>query len=56
MYTEGLAMRVRVRYLATCLMVSWIVVTIFYLLPLFLSSSHEEKVVKTINNIVEIFV
>lgn len=52
-YARGLTMRIRLRYLATCLMVSWIVMTIFYSLPLFLSSNHEEKVVNTIIIIIQ---
>ena len=38
-------MRIRLRYLATFLMVSWAVVTLLYLLPLILSFTGEEKVV-----------
>lgn len=38
-------MRIRLRYLATFLMVSWVVVTLLYLLPLILSLTREEKVV-----------
>ena len=38
-------MRIRLRYLATFLMVSWVVVTLLYLIPLILSYTREEKVV-----------
>lgn len=44
-------MRVRLRYFATCLMVSWVVMTILYLLPLFISSRSEEKVVRELETI-----
>ena len=45
-------MRIRLRYLATFLMVSWVVVTFLYLLPLILSFTREEKVV-SINFVLE---
>lgn len=40
-------MRIRLRYLATFLMVSWVVVTLLYVVPLILSYTREEKVVST---------